>query len=184
MKLACLTEDTPPAFANLYSNKVNTKLQSAKQAELDSSRETDVLMKKLDEDIARVLEQEQSSGVIGVDHNADKKVIKAPLVQLEAFDLDSTEDTASSTSSVTSPRFPDLSDVNQQARVDPSLLEASDIGQGNTAISDESVSTQRTGIRPDEPESGNVPEESPPEEEEPLTDFQVCQTRVMTSTIV
>ncbi|XP_048738015.2 probable E3 ubiquitin-protein ligase HERC1 isoform X3 [Ostrea edulis] len=179
MKLACLTEDTPPAFANLYSNKINSKLQSAKQAELDSSRETDVLMKKLDEDIARVLEQEQSS-CVGVDHNADKKVIKAPLVQLETFDLDSTEDTASSTSSVTSPRFPDLPglDMNQQVRPDPSLLEASDISQGNAAISDDSISVQQTGIKSDEPESDNVTEGSPPEEEEePLTDFQLNNSR-------
>ncbi|XP_062621584.1 probable E3 ubiquitin-protein ligase HERC1 [Saccostrea cucullata] len=169
MNLACLTEDIPPAFTNLYS-----KNPTAIQTDLENARETDALMKKLDEDIARVLEQEQSS-VIGVDHNADKKVIKAPLVQLETFDLDSTEDTASSTSSVTSPRFPDLtgSDVNLITKPKTCLFEAPELS--GVTLEDGPVSSPQSGPEVDSrAESGNVEEESQ-EEEQTLTDFQLMQ---------
>lgn len=58
---------------------------------------TDALMKKLDEDIARVIEQELEEG--REDHNADKR--KAPLVSVETLDL---EESSITSSSVSSPR--------------------------------------------------------------------------------
>lgn len=176
MKLACLTEDVPAAFTNLYSNRVKARLQTAKQTEVENARETNALMRKLDEDIARVLEQEQSS-FTGVDHNADKKTVKAPLVQLETFDLDGTEDTASSTSSNASPRFPDLAgaDVNLPSAGNSSctsLDAAIKMAQHNAKKTDFSVSSQECLMEPEREDTLPVVEETE-EEEEALSDFQV-----------
>lgn len=178
MKLACLTEDVPAAFTNLYSNRVKAQLQTAKQTEVENARETNALMRKLDEDIARVLEQEQSS-FTGVDHNADKKTVKAPLVQLETFDLDGTEDTASSTSSNASPRFPDLAgaDVNLPSAGNSSctsLDAAIKMAQHNAKKTDFSVSSQECLMEPEREDTLPVVEETE-EEEEALSDFQLMQ---------
>ena len=74
--------------------------QTSSEKELKIKEEekatTDALMKKLDEDIARVIEQESEDDQ--EDHNADKR--KAPLVSLETLDLDE----SSIASSVSSPR--------------------------------------------------------------------------------
>lgn len=176
MKLACLTEDIPSAFANMYTRRLNSKVQMAKQTEMETARETNALMRKLDEDIARVLEQEQSS-YTGVDHNADKKTVKAPLVQLETFDLDGAEDTASSTTSSISPRFPDLagSEGNNATSNKSNFTafdEAVDMGRRNNHQGvDFGSSSQESLKEPDPGESSNVLEE--PEDHDSLSDFQV-----------
>nr|XP_022329995.1 probable E3 ubiquitin-protein ligase HERC1 isoform X2 [Crassostrea virginica] len=178
MKLACLTEDIPSAFANMYTRRLNSKVQMAKQTEMETARETNALMRKLDEDIARVLEQEQSS-YTGVDHNADKKTVKAPLVQLETFDLDGAEDTASSTTSSISPRFPDLagsegnSATNNKSNF-TAFDEAVDMGRRNNHQGvDFGSSSQESLKEPDPGESSNVLEE--PEDHDSLSDFQLMQ---------
>ena len=177
MKLACLTEDIPSAFTNMYTRRLNSEVQMAKQTEMETARETNALMRKLDEDIARVLEQEQSS-FTGVDHNADKKTVKAPLVQLETFDLDGAEDTASSTTSSISPRFPDL--AGSEGNSAPSnksnftaFDEAVDImGRRNNHQGVDFGSSSQESLRePDPGELSNVLEEQ--EDQDPLSDFQV-----------
>ena len=110
IKLACLTEDTlhippPPTAPPSERKKAEEPTQTVAMAM--QAQDTDALKKKLDEDIARVLEQELFP-TVGVDHNADKKIVKAPLVSLENFDLESTEDSISTTSSAMSPRNEDV----------------------------------------------------------------------------
>ncbi|XP_052100156.1 probable E3 ubiquitin-protein ligase HERC1 isoform X2 [Mytilus californianus] len=77
---------------------VNTQTTAEKDSKTKEEEKaaTDALMKKLDEDIARVIEQELEEGK--EDHNADKR--KAPLVSLETLELED----CSIASSVSSPR--------------------------------------------------------------------------------
>lgn len=56
MKFVCLIEDVFVVFINLYFNRVKVRFQTVKQIEVESVREINVFMRKLDEDIVRVLE--------------------------------------------------------------------------------------------------------------------------------
>lgn len=93
-----------PPTPDVSSKKEDLTNLKLKQSVLE---ETNALMRKLDEDIARVLEMELQQ-LAEVDHNADKR--KAPLVTAETFD-----DSSVSTSSpqVLSPRDDILSDIRE-----------------------------------------------------------------------
>lgn len=75
---------------------LQTETEKEPKSKETEKLEQDALMKKLDEDIARVIEQELEEG--REDHNADKR--KAPLVSLDGLDLE--EESVSS--SFSSPR--------------------------------------------------------------------------------
>ncbi|KAK3097022.1 hypothetical protein FSP39_005665 [Pinctada imbricata] len=105
VKLTCFTESRGEAIQRLPNQSVKVEPTERESSE-SQTVEADLLMRKLDEDIARVLEQDFPA--VGIDHNADKKVVKAPLVSLDNFDLDSAEDSQSTTSSVMSPRGEDV----------------------------------------------------------------------------
>ncbi|KAJ8304849.1 hypothetical protein KUTeg_018432 [Tegillarca granosa] len=101
MKLTLLKDEIalPTAQTQQKINRQSPAPSDTAGREFDVKAETDALMRKLDEDIARVLAQEIRDEAC--DHNADKK---APLVPMETFDSENNEDSTSVSPAVMSPR--------------------------------------------------------------------------------
>ena len=99
----------PKTYKENLSKSVDTQTPAEKgmKEKEEEKAATDALMKKLDEDIARVIEQELEEGK--EDHNADKR--KAPLVSIETLDL---EESSIASSSVSSPREEFLEEREQE----------------------------------------------------------------------
>ncbi|XP_069137757.1 probable E3 ubiquitin-protein ligase HERC1 isoform X1 [Argopecten irradians] len=127
VKLSSLMDEKPslssepkPSPTEPSTNKeeaaVSLKTQQLQQQQ-SVLEETNALMRKLDEDIARVLEMEMQQ-LAELDHNADKR--KAPLVTAETFD-DSSASNCTASPQVLSPRDDIIPETRETSDMEPDM---------------------------------------------------------------
>lgn len=157
MKLTLLNDETMLP-AQTQQQKVNRQSPAPSDTagrEFDPKAETDALMRKLDEDIARVLAQEIRDEA--TDHNADKKVFSAPLVTMETFDSENTEDSNSVSSAVISPR--DLLPLDDRDQSFESMMYSEMATDTLPSTSDQCSQTCDTSIDSQEKQTSNQNEQ-------------------------
>ncbi|XP_021370838.1 probable E3 ubiquitin-protein ligase HERC1 isoform X1 [Mizuhopecten yessoensis] len=153
---------TTSEFTTNKEEVIVSKVQKLKQSVLD---ETNALMRKLDEDIARVLEMEMQQ-LADMDHNADKR--KAPLVTAETFD-DSSASTCTASPQVLSPRDDILPEAREPQDTDGSLDMEADACIQDSLSSETSQcshpSSPSENLQPEKPErDDSTPEVFVPDE--------------------